>query len=107
MPPAISLSQAPKPTSPPPAAMPLAAHRNTQAAAVPMVAPDMGPVPISSTYMHGGPTAAAIGGLVSHASHVTGSMPSYQTPPTFSEHSQPTHITSEAYHTHTNGTFQA
>lgn len=109
--PPISLLQTVKAASQS-AALPPTGHPVTQPTTALEPVPDVGPLSTSSAYMYGGPTAVAIGGLSSHASHVTGSVTSYQTPPTFNPHSQSAHSVSAPYyshthhHSHANGTSQ-
>ena len=81
-------------------ALPLALHPVPQPSAALEPISDVDPLSTSPAYMYGGPTAAAIGGLASHASHVTGSMTSYQTTPTCNYHAQSTHSASAPYYSH-------
>lgn len=87
----------------------LAVHPVSKSAAELESIPAVGPLSTSSAYLYGGPTAATIGGFASHAGHVTGSMTSYHTTPTFNSQSTPSvnvPYYSHMYHSDTNDTFQ-
>lgn len=106
--PPITLSPAVKAASQT-TALSLAVHPVSKSTAEPDSIPDVGPLSTSSAYLYSGPNAAAIGGLASHAGHVTGSMTSYQTTPTFNSQSTPSvnvPYYSHMYHSHINDTSQ-